>query len=355
MLKPKKKGKMTESVLQREMTEQLLRRMKKDSSGIMPLTDPSEPLAVKDTLTTGLPNLDRKLAVSVRGRWGLPVGKIVSVKSKPAIGKSSFLLMVALQAYKRGGAVHIVESEHALDMSYAQRICPPVKNFFISQPDDLEGAFNAIEEAVSICSDSRKKTGSTAPFIIIVDSFSGFTTVGEQAGDFSTGGKALGEHARIASMACRKLTGAIDKAKVILILSHQLKSKIGTFWGSPDTNIGGDAFNYHDSICIKFYKTASIKDSKKRVIGHYGMATTTKNKLIPPFQNARIKVINGKGFVRNFAILDYFIDTKKVIKKGAWFNFRADRSLKWQGVDNFEPFLKESKEARILAKKYLKN
>jgi len=352
MIKSKKKGLFVETPLQSEMAERLSR--KKKPIEIMSLSDPSEPLTVKDVLSTGLPNLDRILCMSTSSKWGLPVGKIISIKSKPAIGKSSLLLSIALQAYKRGGAVHIVESEHALDLRYAKKICPPVEKFFITQPDNLEGAFDAIDEAIALCEESRRKIGGSAPFVIIVDSFSGFTTVGEMEGDFSTGGKALGEHARIAALACRKLTGPLSRAKAILILSHQPKSKIGVFWGSPETNIGGDAFNYHDSICIKLYRTASIKDSNKKVIGHYGIATTTKNKLFPPFREAKTKIINGKGFIKTFAILQFLVETKKVIKRGSWFRFREASHLKWQGIDEFEGFLKEHKKARILTKKYLR-
>jgi len=354
--KPRKKRNSLEgSELQGEMLEQLNKKGKRIKEvEMMPLTDPSKPLTVKDTLSTGLPNLDKNLCMSVNGKWGLPVGKIISIKSKPAVGKTSLLLSIADQAYRRGGAVHIVESEHALDMNYARKICPAIEQFFITQPDTLETAFDAIEGAIDICFKARKRTGTDAPFVILVDSFSGFTTEAELAGDFSTSGKALGEHARIASLACRKLTGPIAKSKVILILSHQPKAKLGTFWGSPETNIGGDAFNYHDSICIKLYRTASIKDSNKVIIGHYGVATTTKNKLFPPHRDARTKIINGKGFNKNFAILDFMIGEKKIIKKGSWFKFKEDPSLCWQGIGEFNSFLKNNRKAVFLIKKYLR-
>ena len=117
----------------------------KGTFNIMSLADPSDPLTVKQCLPTGLPNLDRVLCVSESGTWGLPVGKIISVKSKPGVGKTSFLLKVANQAYKRGGAVAIVESERALDMSYVRKLNgPEVDHYMISQPDYLEEAFEVI-------------------------------------------------------------------------------------------------------------------------------------------------------------------------------------------------------------------
>jgi recombination protein RecA len=312
------------------------------------------PLVVSDTLSTGLPNLDCVLAVSEKGRWGLPVGRIVSIKSKPSVGKTTLLLRIAEQAIKRGGAVHIVESERALEIEYARKICPSVDKFFITQPDTLEEAFNAIQGALEICMKARKAK-SNAPFVIVVDSFSGFTPAAELAGDFGTGGKALGEHARIASMACRKLTGLISKAKAILVLSHQTKSKIGVFWGSSDTQIGGDAFNFHDSISINMYRMAAIKDDDKIICGHFGAFKIIKNKLSPPHREAKFKLINGEGFKRDFAILDLLLSRGLVVKRGAWFNFRGRTDLKWQGADNFLQFFKDSKECRKLVKEALKS
>jgi len=317
------------------------------------LGDDFTPLMVRNVLPTGLPNLDRILCLSEDGEWGLPVGRIISVKAKPSVGKTTFLLRIAEQAVKRGGAAHIIESERALDVKYARKICPSVDEFFITQPDTLEEAFDTARTALNICEKARHVNENRAPFVIIMDSFSGFSPAAELDGDFSSSGKALGEHARIASMACRKLTGLLSKAKAILILSHQTKSKIGIRWGSPDTNIGGSAFDYHDSICLSFYRTKAIQNSKKRIIGHFGIVKTSKNKLYPPHKEVRFKIINGKGFNRSFAILDYLIGKKLIVKKGAWFHFKENRELKWQGAEGFAPFIKEFPESKKLIRKYL--
>ena len=320
---------------------------------ILSLRDDTTPLVVPDVLSTGLPNLDKILCLSERGQWGLPVGRIISIKSKPSVGKTTLLLRIADQAVKRGGAAHIIESERALDLKYARKVCSSVDNFFITQPDTLEEAFDTIQIALQMCQKARLVNKNTAPFVIIMDSFSGFPPLAEAEGDFSKSGKALGEHARIASMACRKLTGPLAKAGAILILSHQTKSKIGVYWGSTETNIGGDALNYHDSICLNLYRTTAIKDSKKRIMGHHGIIRTTKNKLHLPFREAKFMMVNGKGFSKNFAILDFLIGKRCVIKKGGWFHFKEDKELKWQGFDSFVEFVKSSKKAKRLIKESL--
>jgi len=287
------------------------------------------------------------LSSSVDGRWGLPVGRIINVKSKPSVGKTSFVLKIAREAQKRKGVIWFVESEHALDLEYMKRICR-VEDLLISQPDTLEDALNTIELAVQTCFKIREEE-DTSPFVIIMDSFSGFTTEGERGG-----GGGLGEHARLASMFCRKMTGPIKKAKAILIVIHQTKSKIGVTWGSPETSIGGDAFNFHGSITINLNRTVSVKDSSKGIIGHYGIAKTTKNKLFSPFREVKFKVINGLGFDRSFSIMDFLISNKSLVKKGAWFHIRGHKDLKFQGQENFGEFLRSSKKVRSLIKEALK-
>jgi len=350
-IKPKRKKVISDSLLM-----QMGNRFKKSKtpSNVFSLGDPTPLLTVKDVLSTGLPNLDRILCMSEGGKWGLPVGRIISVKSKPSVGKTTLLLRIADQAYKRGGVAHIIESEHALEISYARRVCSNVDKFFISQPETLEEAFDIIKNAINVCLEARKETKNTAPFVIIVDSFSGFTTEAESEGGFTTKGKALGEHARLAALACRKLTGPIDRAKAILVLSHQTKSKLGVFWGSKETNIGGDAFNYHDSICLNLYRTTGIKDSKDKIAGHYGLIRTSKNKLYPPHQETKFKIINGKGFNQPFSIFEFLLSEKFLSKKaGGNFWFRENHDLSWRGAENFASFLQETPKARKLVKKIL--
>jgi len=344
---------MKEKDMSFEMAEKLVTQVnkaRKEESMIL-MSDPKTPITVDDVLSTGLPNLDRIISCSVDGKWGLPVGRIVGIKSKPSVGKTSFVLGVAREAQKRGGLVHIIESEHALDLEYIRKLkCDP-EGFMISQPDVLEEAFEIIENAVELCEKLRNKYDNQSPFLIIMDSFSGFQTESEMGSGYGSGG-GLAEHARVASRACRKLTGPIKKAKALLLVIHQVKSKIGVRWGNPETHIGGDAFRFHDSVEVSLYRTTSVK-FKSQIVGHHGVARTTKNKLFPPFREAKFRIINGRGFDRNFSILEFLLNEKEIKRKGGWFLFKRHPEIQWQGSANFNSFLKEEKKARILVQKIL--
>lgn len=333
-----------------DMAIKIMRRVnsKRKDSSIQLLGDPSSPLLVDQVLSTGLPNLDRIISCSISGRWGLPVGRIVNVKSKPSVGKTSFILRVAREAQKRDGVVWIIESEHALDVEYARKIGCDIDSYLISQPDTLDDALEITETAVKACADFREEENNT-PFLIVLDSFSGFTTKGELDG---SGG--LGEHARLASKFCRKMTASIDKARAILLVVHQIKSKIGVTWGNPDTSIGGDAFNFHGSVSLTFTRTGALKEGKE-IIGHRGFIRTTKNKLFPPFKQVGFEVINGKGFRRNLAIFEFLLSKKVLIKKGSWYYFRENRDIRFQGSNGIDEIIRRSKKGRVLIKHALKN
>jgi len=341
------------------MVEGLGKLPPEERGGIIYLGNPTIPiLTVQGVLSTGLPNLDRILCCSDKGEWGLPLGKIISIKSKPSVGKTSFLLKVADQSLKKNGAVYFIESERALDINYARKICSGIDKFFITQPDTLEEAFETVDIALNICIKSRnlKKNQdlSDAPFLIIMDSFSGFPVKGELQGGFGSSGKALGSHARVAALACRKLTGKIAKANALFLISHQSKSKIGVFWGNSETNIGGDAFNFHDSISLHLYRTTSIKDKDRKVCGHYGVARTQKNKLLIPHMEAKFKITNGKGFLTYFGILDFLVSKELVKKVKGEFIFSENKDWKFDSENDFLEFFSHNKKASIYIKRKLK-
>ena len=80
--------------------------------------------ALKDTpaISTGALSLDLALGIG-----GLPRGRIVEIYGPESSGKTTLALSVAAQAQKQKGIVAFVDAEHALDISYAQKLGVPNK------------------------------------------------------------------------------------------------------------------------------------------------------------------------------------------------------------------------------------
>ena len=64
----------------------------------------------------------------------------------------------------------------------------------------------------------------------------------------------MGLQARLMSQALRKLAGAINKTKTVIIFINQLREKIGIMFGNPETTTGGRALKFYASVRLDIRK-----------------------------------------------------------------------------------------------------
>ena len=69
----------------------------------------------------------------------------------------------------------------------------------------------------------------------------------------------MGLQARLMSLALRKLAGAINKSKTVLIFINQLREKIGVMFGNPETTTGGRALKFYASVRMDIRKIEKSK------------------------------------------------------------------------------------------------
>src|SRR4030066_2523858 len=80
------------------------------------------------TIPTGSIALDLALGVG-----GLPRGRIVEIYGPEASGKTTLTLSVIAQAQKNGGQAALIDAEHALDPTWAQKVGVNLDDLLISQ------------------------------------------------------------------------------------------------------------------------------------------------------------------------------------------------------------------------------
>ena len=158
------------------------------------------------------------------------------------------------------------------------------------------------------------------------------------------------------SKALRKLKGSIAKSNTVMIFINQIREKIGGFSFTPGpqtTTSGGRALKFFSSVRMEVKRIGSVKQGEE-IIGNEVSVKVTKNKVAPPFKEARFSVLYGKGISKVGEVLDAATKLDIVAKSGAWFSY-GDRKL-GQGKINVENLLKEDKElynkleAEVLAK-----
>ena len=152
------------------------------------------------------------LAVDIAlGIGGVPRGRIIEIYGPESSGKTTVTLSIVAEAQKLGGVAAFVDAEHALDPSYARKIGVNTDELIVSQPDTGEQALEIVEALVR----------SNAIDVIVVDSVAALVPRAEIEGEM--GDSHIGLQARLMSQALRKLTGAINKSKCVVIFINQLR------------------------------------------------------------------------------------------------------------------------------------
>ena len=235
---------------------------------VMKLGDESSHMKV-ETSPTGSISLDIAL-----GQGGLPKGRIIEIYGPESSGKTTVALHAVAEVQKRGGIAGFIDAEHALDPVYAKHIGVDIDNLYISQPDNGEQALEIAETMVR----------SGAVDIIIIDSVAALVPKAEIDGEM--GDVQVGLQARLMSKALRKLTAVISKSNCIVIFINQLREKVGVMFGNPETTTGGRALKFYSSVRLDVRRIESIK-SQGEVIGNRTRIKVVKNKIAPPFKEAR--------------------------------------------------------------------
>lgn len=277
-----------------------------------------------DVIKTGALTLDLALGVG-----GVPRGRIVEIYGPESSGKSTLATHVVANAQKTGIAAYI-DAEHALDPSYAKKIGVNLKELMIAQPDCGEDALNIAEMLAR----------SNAVDVIVIDSVAALVPRSELEGEI--GDVHMGLQARMMSQALRKLTATLAKSKTCAIFINQIREKIGTAFGSPETTTGGRALKFYSSIRIDIRKLASIKDSKNEIIGNRVRAKVVKNKMAPPFKIAEFDIMYNEGISKEGVLLDMATEMNIIDKKGSWFSFKEKKLA--QGKEATKIVLKDNKE-----------
>ncbi|MBN2177894.1 MAG: recombinase RecA [Deltaproteobacteria bacterium] len=273
-------------------------------------------------IPTGSLSLDIALGVG-----GIPRGRVVEIFGPESGGKTTLALHVVAEAQKRGGLAAFVDAEHALDVAYARNIGVNTDDLLISQPDTGEQALEIAEVLVR----------SGALDILVVDSVAALVPRSELEGDM--GDAQMGLQARLMSQALRKLTGSIGRSKTTVVFINQLRMKIGTFFGNPETTTGGNALKFYSTMRLDIRRIASIKQGQD-VIGNRTRVKVVKNKVAPPFKGAEFDIIFGEGISVEGDVLDLAADHEIIEKSGAWYSYKGERI--GQGRENTKKFLVEN-------------
>lgn len=277
-----------------------------------------------ETIPSGALSLDLALGIG-----GYPKGRIIEIFGPESSGKSTLSLHAVAECQKNGGTCAYIDTEHALNVGYAQTLGVNLDNLLMSQPDYGEQALEIAETLVR----------SGAIDLIVIDSVAALVPKSEIEGDM--GDAQMGMQARLMSQALRKLTAIVNKSNCIVIFVNQIREKLGVMFGNPETTPGGRALKFYSSVRIDIRRIESMK-SGVDITGIRSKVKIVKNKVAPPFKFTELEIEFGKGISYEGDMLDLGVAMDIVEKSGAWYSYKEARL--GQGRDSAKQYLKDHPE-----------
>src|SRR5919106_3083331 len=275
-----------------------------------------------ESIPTGALALDLALGIG-----GVPRGRIVEIFGPESSGKTTLIYHIIAEAQARGGVCAFIDTEHALDPTYARRIGVNTEELLVSQPDYGEQALEIVGVLVR----------SGAVDVVAVDSVAALTPRVELEGQM--GETQVGLQARLMSQALRKLAGNLNRAKTVCVFTNQIREKIGVQFGSPETQPGGRALKFYSSQRLDIRRIETLKEGTEAV-GNRVRVKVVKNKVAAPFRQAEFDIEYGAGISSEGCIIDLGLEHNLIQKSGSFFSYGDERI--GQGRNNAKAFLREN-------------
>jgi recombination protein RecA len=249
-------------------------------------------------IPTGSLALDYALGVG-----GLPRGRITEVYGPEGVGKTTLALSILAQAQRSGGTGVFIDTEHALDLTWAQRVGVDTHQLLLCQPASGEQALQVASLLI----------GSGEVAVVVIDSIAGLVPQAELAGQI--GQQHPGAQANLLSQALRQLAGPIARHQVAMVATNQLRQRAGTS-GQALYTAGGRALGYWASIRLHLYQPTSVT-KHDGVVGTRVRVQVTKNKLAPAWQACELEVHSDHGLSAEASLLDLGLATGLLTERGA--------------------------------------
>lgn len=274
-----------------------------------------------DIVSTGIMGLDIALGVG-----GIKKGSIVEIYAPESAGKTTLALQMCKQ-YQKDKPVLYIDTERTLTKETIEMMGIKEKNFYLMHVDNLE-------MALEVC----KTVALNGTFsAIVIDSLAGLVPKAQIDGN--VGDYHAGLFSRIMSETLPILTTFLDNSGCTLIITNQLREKVGVMFGNPERATGGRALKYYASVRLDVRRIESLKQGGE-VIGNRTRVKIVKNKIASPFKEVEFDIMFGHGISVEGDILDQAVEKEVITKCSAWYLYEGNKI--GQGRENAKQYLKDN-------------
>jgi len=278
-------------------------------------------------LSTPALDLNRILSGSLNG--GIPSRNLVAIVGPEHSFKSSFMVLCMANAQKLGYKPVIIDTEGGITDEFCQRWGLDAKNIlYVYTP--------WIHEVKSVIAQIRES--GEQGYVIGIDSVGGLDRY--KSFTDAVGGVPKADQGLLQ----KEIRSTLKLLLNVCIAQNSVSIACGHYYGMPssvpmpDQIGGGKAMKLFPSILISLRKEY-LKDGANKsdpVIGNRITATTLKNRMYPPFQQATIDIGYKTGLNKWAGIMDLAVEAEIIKKAGGWYTYGTD---KVQGEDKAKEWL----------------
>jgi recombination protein RecA len=252
-----------------------------------------------DVFSSGCRLLDKVLG----GGWAY--SRIANIVGSEASGKTLLAIEAAANFIRDNpeGRVIYVEAEAAFDLDYAAGLGLPVAHVDFPELVTVEDVFEDLE----------KRLGESHRTLYIIDSLDALSDRDEQERKIDAGSYAMTKQKKLSEL-FRRMVKKLKHSQVTMFVVSQTREAIGVAYGDKLKRSGGKALDYYASQVLWLKKIKNIEPQRKkvkRVIGVNVVAKCRKNKVGPPFREAKFPILFSFGVEDLEACLVFLIEHER--------------------------------------------
>ena len=293
---------------------------------------------------------------------GLPVGKIVAFYGPEGGGKSSLAYRVVGNAQRMGYTAAWIDAECSFSKQLAIiNGCNPKDILLVDAKENDMTAEKVLKviEGLAFAPEIKqvidgKVVKQSRPKVIVLDSIPSLVPAAVQEDDFEQ--QHIGLLARIFSTKMGRISKAIAKNDVLLIMINQVREKVGVMFGNPETTPGGHTIKHAFSVRLRIARNKTKEarlirideNEDEIIIGSYSNVRIEKNRFGKPVFHTLPIPIYYESYFPN--IEDIAFDTGRQLNMITIYN----KTFKWgdmeERIEGKEKFIEYLKENNLVSK-----
>ena len=245
---------------------------------------------------------------------GIPSRNLIAIVGPEHTMKSSFMVLCMAEAQKKGYKPVIIDTEGGITDEFCKRWgLDPEGVLYVYTP--------WISEVKSII--AQIKDSGDEEFIIGVDSVGGLDRL--KSFDDAKAGLPKADQGLLQ----KEIRSTLKLLLNVCVVQNSVGIVCGHMYGMPsmipmpDQIGGGKAMKLFPSIIISL-KKAVIKDGTD-IVGSEITATTLKNRMYPPFQQAKVMLNYKDGIEPCAGLIELGVEAGIIQKGGSWYSAQGER------------------------------